>query len=167
MFNGKLFLLQTLSGYRGPTDLDPRGVQLILDGDIDNQTLGQGVLDCISKSRFVLPRKRTDVVQHPLVEFDEQMYDKEILRASYKHWTSQAIERLGFKGEKEIFKHMKFCGIEVIDSVMTISPTRHDSLFEWSREKSDGIEDVVISMNLSSEDIGAALRIGFNRCRGT
>jgi len=166
LFNGKLIFLQTLSGYRGPRDIDPRGPQRVFEADVDDAVLGQAVTEVVAKSRFVLPKKRTDVIQHPLVEFDAEMYDKAILRNWYQTWSVPAMERFGFRDEKDLFRRMKRCAVEVNGLVMTITPTHHESLFGWGREEGDGIEDVELDVTSSAADIGAALRLAFSRCTG-
>ena len=166
MCNGRLIYLQTLSGYRGPRESDHRGLQYTLPFDIEDQMLGQALLEVVAKSRFVLPRKRTDVVQHPDVEFDEEMFDPKIREARYKAWVQKTIEQFGYKSEREIFKRMMLCSIQIECGVITFSPTRHHSLLGWSREENDGLEEVTLADTSSPKEVGAALRLAFSRCVG-
>ncbi len=119
-----------------------------------------------AKSRFVLPRKRTDVVQHPEVEFDEEMFEPIIREARYKAWLQKCIEQFGYKSEREVFRRMMRCGIEMENGVIAILPTLHESLFGWGRQQNDEIEDVKLAQTSSWTEIGAALREGFSRCLG-
>lgn len=61
---------------------------------------------------------------------------------------------------------MKNCGIHCFNGVITISPTRHEKLEGWGREKGDGIEDVILSVDSSPTEIGAGLRLALSRCKG-
>jgi hypothetical protein len=144
--NGRLIYLQSLSGYRGPRESDHRGLDFTLpfDVDVDDVALRNAMVAVVAKSRFILPRKRVDVVQHPDVEFDEEMFSLGIREARYRDWPQMVVQDSGYRTEKEIFERMMRCQIEAENGVMTISPSKHDSLFGWGREENDGLEDVII-----------------------
>jgi len=74
------------------------------------------------------------------------------------------MDRYGYRTKRALFKNMKSCGILAEGDVIIISPSRHEKLEAWGREKGDGIEDVVIEANRSPSEIGAALRLAFSRC---
>jgi hypothetical protein len=166
MCNGDFICLITYSGYRGSYCLDPKGRQIFLTLDVDDEVLGQGMLDVLAGSRFVVPARRTDVWQHPDVEFDLDLYDYKKTADRYSEWVKALMLRFGYKTKRALFKDMKNCFVKNEGELLTVMPRHHEKLEAWGREKDDGIEDVVISADSTPAEIGAALRLAFSRCTG-
>jgi len=74
------------------------------------------------------------------------------------------MERYGYRTRRALFKDMEYCGIFRKDEKIVFWPLIHKKLELWSRLKSDGIEDVIVPANGSPSEIGAALRLAFDRC---
>jgi hypothetical protein len=162
-FNGDFILVETFSGYTSSMR-DPKGKQRFLAPDANDEELGLAVLDALASSRFVLPGPRTDVWIHPDAGFDMELYDYRQTAARYAAWTKDLMARYGYKTKRALFKNMKSCSIERKGGTITISPSHHEKLEAWSREKDDGIEDAVIAADAKPAEIGAALRLAFSRC---
>ena len=60
---------------------------------------------------------------------------------------------------------MMRCSIEISDGRLTISPSCHEKLEAWSGKGLTEDDDVVLSVNSTTEEIGAGLRLAFSRCR--
>jgi hypothetical protein len=163
--NGDFILVETFSGYTSSMR-DPIGKQHFLAPDANDEELGFAVLDALAHSRFVLPAPRTDVWIHPEASFDMELYDYRQTAARYAAWTNDLMARYGYKTKRALFKTMKSCSIESKGGVVTISPSHHEKLEGWGREHDDGIEDVVIPADNTPSEIGAALRLAFDRCTG-
>ncbi len=162
--NPDFFCIETYSGY-GAHQLDPDGAQHIASLDTNNAELGNMILDALSRSRFVLPKPRTDVWIHPETEFDAAFYDQD-MKKIYDNWNSNLISRFGYKNNQQLFKKMINCGINCRNDLITISPSNHDRLDGWS---GDGLTDeakVILPADSTPAEIGAALRLAFSRCIG-
>lgn len=164
--NNEFISIQTYSGYGGGMNADPKGVEHILPADASDDALGSALLDALSRSRFVLARPRTDVWQHPEVEFDADLTDPERTQERYKAWVANLMARFGYKTKRALFKDMMSCGIELDDGVITIRPSHHERLEAWGREKDDVFVDVAIAEDRPAAEIGAALKLAFSRCTG-
>lgn len=155
--------IETYSGY-GSTRLDPKGVQHIVQTDIENSELGALILDALSHSRFVLPEPRPEIWVHPETIYDPTLYDKHAMSLVYSDWITNLMSRFGYKNKKELFKHMKSCSIRCLEQKIIISPSNHDRLEGWSGLMDT--EDVMIKEGSIPFEIGAALRLAFSRCKG-
>jgi hypothetical protein len=163
-YNGDFYCVETLSGYGGSSTLDPKGKQHLLAPDVNDETLGLAVRDALAHSRFVLPEPRTDVWQHPDVEFDLELNDYKKVAERYAEWIKNLMEHYSYKTKRALFKDMESCTIVSRSGVLTIQASRHQKLEQWGREKADLIEDVAIPDTSTPAEIGAALRLAFTRC---
>jgi hypothetical protein len=163
-YNGDFYCVETLSGYRGSCTLDPKGKQHLLPPEVSDEILGLAVRDALAHSRFVLPERRTDVWQHPDVEFDLELDDYKKTAERYAAWIKNLMEHYGYKTKRALFKDMESCTIVSRSGLLTIQPSRHQKLEQWGREKTDQIEDVTIPADSAPAEIGAALRLAFRRC---
>lgn len=76
------------------------------------------------------------------------------------------MEKYGYKTKRALFKDMKNCSIHCINDLIIISPTHHEKLESWSGKGINESDNVVISVNESPAEIGAALRLALSRCTG-
>ncbi len=151
-FNGDFYCIETYSGFRGGSG-DPLGKQHLLPPDVINEVLGAALLDALNHSRFITDEKE-------LRSFNN--YEKR--KTDDAKWVSDLILRFGYRNKQRLFKSMESCLIECREELLTITPFTHEKLEGWGREKDDGIEDVVINKNATPEEVGAALRLAFERC---
>lgn len=150
----EFLLIETQSGL-GMVGADPLYPLHLLQPDADEHTIGKTILQALSDSRTL------DNPVERMVFFD---LDKG--KEQYAAWISLLKERYGYKTKKALFKDMRNCGIHCANDVITISPKRHEKLEAWGRTKGDGIENVILSVNSSPAEIGAALRLALSRCKG-
>lgn len=163
--NGEFICVETCSGYRGGIR-DPKGKQHLLTPDVDNETLGMALLDAMTHSRFVLPERRSDVWQHPEVEFDLDLYDYKQSIERTLAWTKALMERYGYKTKRALFKDMKNCTVHWQGDVITILPWHHEKLETWSGDGIRTSDQVVIPANSTPAEVGASLQLAFSRCTG-
>ncbi|AJJ03252.1 hypothetical protein BZ17_3149 [Yersinia pseudotuberculosis IP 32953] len=149
----EFLLIETQSGL-GMVAADNLFPPHLLPPDIDNQSIGETILQALSDSRTLT------------VKECETFFDFEKGKEEYAAWVAMLMEKYGYKTKKSLFKNMKNCGIHCFNGVITISPTRHEKLEGWGREKGDGIEDVILSVDSSPTEIGAGLRLALSRCKG-
>lgn len=164
--NNEFCLIETRSGYTGGTDSDPKSLEHIMPADASDDALGLALLEALRRSRFVLARPRTDVWQHPEVEFDADLSDPQRSLERYRAWVSNLMSRFGYKTKRALFKDMMSCSVELDDGVITIRPSHHARLEMWGREKDDVFVDVEIAADRPAAEIGAALKLAFSRCTG-
>lgn len=153
-YTQEFLCVDTYSGL-GRVGKDPAFPSNLLPSRADDQSVGDIILQALLNSR-------TLTVLEDRVAF----FDLEKGKERYANWIAMLMEKYGYKSKKALFKDMKNCGIHCVNGVITISPTRHEKLEGWGREKGDGIVDVILSADSSPAEIGAGLRLALSRCKG-
>lgn len=164
--NNDFFCTNTYSGYSGPTNWDPKGVQNLLPLDVSDDVLGAAVISSMDATRFVLPAPRKDVWIHPDVEFDMDLFDYKKGEEFYDSWVADMMRRYGYKTKRALFKGMNSCSVKSADGVIAIRPSHHEKLEAWSAAGINEEDHVKLPATASPEEIGAALRLAFSRCTG-
>ncbi|CNH85137.1 contact-dependent growth inhibition system immunity protein [Yersinia pekkanenii] len=151
--NNEFFSVDTYSGL-GMVGRDPLFPPHQLPPDADDQTIGEAVLLALSNSRTLSLEESAD------------FFDLEKGQEQYAAWIAMLMQKYGYKTKRALFKDMKNCSIHCINGVITISPTRHEKLEAWGGRGIKESDDVVISVNSTPAEIGAALRLALSRCKG-
>ena len=134
------------------TTRDPDGLQTILPLDVSDEELGQVTLLALAKSRIL------DVSElGPLINRDN-------VKKRYDAWVADLMAKYNYKTKRALFKNMMRCSVEISDGRLTISPSCHEKLEAWSGEGLTEDDDVVLSVNSTTEEIGAGVRLDFSRC---
>lgn len=150
----EFFCIDTYSGL-GMTARDFLYPSNIVLSNASNVELGNAILKGLSHSRTIASREeRAD------------LFDLLKSKDRYNEWVQKLINISSFKSRRALFKNMKKCGVHCVNEVITISPSRHEKLEAWGRKKGDEIDDIILSTNASREEIGVALRLAMNRCKG-
>ena len=144
--------IHTCSGFR-TSAYDPNGKQHFLNIDDSDETLGLALLDSLAHSRFLS------------LEEVSLFFDYKLVAQRYSQWVTMLINGFNYPNKKALFKHMKWCNIEMQNHLIKIKPLHHQKLEGWGREKGDGTEDVFIEATRPASEIGVALREAFTRCR--
>lgn len=154
LFSNKDFLIISTYSGLGKTKRDPIFPTHLLSPNVGDEELGKIILQALSDSRT-------------LAELEERVafFDLEKGKEQYAAWIAMLMGKYGYKSKKALFKDMKNCGIHCVNGIITISPTRHEKLEGWGREKGDGIEDVILPTTSSPAEIGAGLRLALSRCK--
>ena len=147
--NERFICIVPQSGYR-LAFADPMATERLLVPDAPNDVLGEAVSSGLAESRFL--------------SLEEANAVRATADSRYQEWVTSLMGRYGFKTKNALFKNMKSCSVMRFDGNLVVVPSHHDRADSWSRSKDDGIEDVVIAADSSVADIGAALRLGFDRC---
>ena len=150
--NQDFILVVTFSGYRSRTS-DPDGIQILLPLDVSDEELGQATLLALSKSR--------------VIEVSEigTFFNIDNIKKRYDAWVADLMTKYNYKTKRALFKNMMQCTVEIRDERLTISPSRHEKLEVWSGKGISDDDKVVLSVNSTTEEIGAGLRLAFSRCR--
>ncbi|MCC8374950.1 MULTISPECIES: contact-dependent growth inhibition system immunity protein [Photorhabdus] len=151
-FNGDFYSIQTYSG-NGLLGVDPLGSEYLLQPVASDQELGKAVLDALSKSRII-----------PLDEYGDY-FDHDANDKQYKNWITEMMGSYGYRSKRQLFKKMNNCNIRLLDGVITIMPYGHKKLELWTGQGIVESDYVIIPANSSPEEVGAALRLAFSRCR--
>ena len=142
----------TYSGYSSiAIDLD--GIQTVLPLDVSDEELGQVTLLALSKSRVI------DVSEIGT------FFNIDNIKKRYDAWVADLMAKYNYKTKRALFKNMMQCSLRISDGILTISPTRHEKLEGWGWEGISDDDKVVLSVNSTTEEIGAGLRLAFSRCR--
>jgi hypothetical protein len=122
------------------------------------------VQDALAHSRFVLPAPKAGTVYPAEVTFDLDLYDYKLVSERYEAWVSDLIGRYGYKTKRALFKSMKSSSIVCQGKSITMQPSHHEQLDEWSGEGIAEEEYVTVSAQSEAELLGQALRLAFSRC---
>lgn len=145
--------VDTYSGL-GMTGRDPLFPSHLLPPNADDISIGETILLSLSNSRSLTIREeRAD------------FFNLERNKENYKQWIAMLMGKYNYKTKRKLFNNMKKCGVHLVNGLITISPSRHEKLEAWGRTKGDGIEDVVLSVDSTPEEIGAGLRLALSRCK--
>ena len=150
--NQDFILVVTYSG-RGIIARDPDGIQTIFPLDVSDEELGQATLLALAKSRIL-----DDIEIWPFM-------DRDNVKKRYDTWVADLMNKYNYKTRRTLFKNMMQCSVEISDERLTISPSWHEKLEAWSGEGISDNDKVVLSVNSTTEEIGAGLRLAFSRCR--
>jgi len=142
-----------MSGW-GSLRADYAGLHFVLSPDASDIELGDAVLLALSKSRFV----------HP--DSDPELFDNIRVAERYNTWITDLMNAFGYRTKTNMFKGMKSPDVEVRNGQITIIPTK--------RERGEGFgptlrgekDHVHLPANSSPEEVGAAIRLGLERCIG-
>src|SRR5262245_50085137 len=107
----RFYSVATFSGFRllyGDPDCEP----VLLDPDVDDETLGSAILTALSKSRFVTSEEMQSVYNTKMHEIK----DKSELRAKLR------VKRYAYKNMTQMKKEMKYVGIRFSGDQITFEP---------------------------------------------
>jgi hypothetical protein len=149
--NNDFISIKTCSGYFNFL-VDPAVPEILLAPTANEEEIGRAVLDALSRSQISNP------------EVNEDFFNLQKASQRYEEWVSQTMMKYGYKTKRALFSNMKNCWIDVREDILIIKPSCHIRLEEWGRKKSDGLEDVVVSVASSAHEVGSALKEAFNRC---
>ncbi|WP_165011079.1 contact-dependent growth inhibition system immunity protein [Neisseria yangbaofengii] len=149
--NEKAFIIQTYSGL-GMIGIDHLYPPHILPLDTNDKILGDIVLQALANSR---------TLNNEAERIDFFDFNKETQR--HIDWLNHLYEKLGYKTKRALFKNMMSCTIWLNNGRIKISPSRHVKLEAWEGIK--GVENVIVTLDNTPEEIGAGLRLALSRCR--
>ena len=151
--NQDFILVVTQSGDTQRVNDYDFGKAYYLPVDVNDTTLGEAVLDCLAACRWIT--------------YDDDpsfFYPMETIVPRYNQWVADTMAKYGYKTKNKMFRQMDSCSFRQSENLIEISPSKHEKLEAWGREKDDGIEDVIIPADSTPAEIGAALKLAFSRC---
>ncbi|MGD9584545.1 MAG: contact-dependent growth inhibition system immunity protein [Lysobacterales bacterium] len=150
--NEKILSVSTLSGYRGTVG-DPKGAQYDFLLDVPDEALGQAVLDCLARSRFL-----------DTPELRAELYPVEAVLSDARAWTERLMAFGAYKTKSALFRRMMKVSIEEEDGKLTFSPWHHVRSDSWDEGQLTAADNVLASMEDPPAALGAALRVALGRC---
>jgi hypothetical protein len=141
--------LKTLSGYRLAL-LDPQGKHYHFAPTVSDIELGNAVVSVLEASRFMTP--------------DEAAVLRTNVDKIYEEWVATTLAQHGYKNRRELFRSMRSCSIERRGDTIKIIPSCHEKLEGWSGDGITPDDHVILTGGKTAEEIGAALRLAFERC---
>lgn len=149
--NADFIFIGTCSG-RGRVRLDPEGKQLLFAPDSDVKQLGQAVLEALAASRFLS------------LEETGTFFNLEISKRDYDAWVERLLNQYQYKSKRNLFKKMKHCLINKIDSQIIFSPTKQDKLEAWTGSGFKDSDKIIVPVGASEEALGKALLDCLDKC---
>lgn len=149
--NEKSLIIQTLSGF-SMVMIDHLYPPHILPLDTSATILGATVLLALENSRTLTNEiERIDFLR---LENTKPRYDA---------WVSYLIEALDYKNKRTLFKNMMSCSIRLHNGIIRIRPSYHVKLEAWEGIK--GVDNIILTLDNTPEEIGAGLRLALSLCR--
>jgi hypothetical protein len=141
--------LTTVSGYRLGL-LDPVGKHYHFPLNVADEDLGAAVVAVLDSSRFLSANESSTL--------------RISAQAHYEEWVAWLMRERRYRNRREMFESMRSCRIERLDDTITFIPTNHEKREGWSGEGITQAAYVTVAVNSRSAEIGASLRLAFNRC---
>ncbi|MBV8474038.1 MAG: CdiI family contact-dependent growth inhibition immunity protein [Hyphomicrobiales bacterium] len=138
-----------LSGYRMVQPEDDDYVIYLPPGAAD-EALGQALLQCLDKSRFIWPPD------------ERKFFDWRRYVPIYKKWQKDFMQRYGYKTKREAYRNWDWCRVTRSGGNISIQPHKRDKPGYFDDLPPD--RTVVISATSDAAVAGAALRQALDRC---
>jgi hypothetical protein len=145
----RFICVQPMSGYRMIQQEDD-GYAIYLPPGAADEALGQALLNCLDKSRFIPPLTEPEF-------FDWRRYVP-----LYKNWQKDFMRRYGYKTKREAYRNMDWCRVERSEGKISLQPHKRDKP-EYFRDLPPE-RTVVIPATNDAAAAGAALRQALDRC---
>ncbi|HYA73434.1 MAG TPA: contact-dependent growth inhibition system immunity protein [Roseiarcus sp.] len=145
----KFVCLQPKSGY-GLIQPNDDGFAIYLPPDADDEILGQALLKCLDRSRFIQPPAEPEF-------FEWQRY-----MPLYKNWQKDFMQRYGYKTKREAYRNLDWCRVKRSEGKISLQPHKRDKPEYFSDLPPEST--VVIPATTDAIAAGAALRLALDRC---
>jgi hypothetical protein len=146
--NEKVLCLSTTST-GAMTVNDPDGLELFLSPCTGDVELGEAVRACLELSRLI-----------PNEERKTKFHQTEVVKR-YELWKEKMMTLSGVSSKRTLFKRLKLCSISSKDGLIKFCPLSMIKMETWQSIKGAEVE---VPETCSNEELGAALRLAFERC---
>ena len=144
----RFICVQPKSGYR-MIQPDDDNYAIYLPPDADDEALGQALLECLDKSRFIPPT-------------DREFFKWERYVPLYKAWQKDFMRRYGCKTKREAYKNWNWCRVRRSEGKISLRPHKRDKPEQFCDLPPE--RTVVIAATTDAAAAGAALRLALDRC---
>ncbi|MFZ6747265.1 contact-dependent growth inhibition system immunity protein [Undibacterium sp. JH2W] len=148
--NQDFFCFFVLTG-RGVLFKDPAIPWRLLPLNASTATLGEMVISLLKSSTILS------------VEDAKKIFDSGDLQKNSLIWQETISAEYSYKNKGNMFTKMIRCDVKELDGEITIGPSCHDKITSW--QGMADVENVIVSVNSSYEEVGLALSDAFERCR--
>lgn len=131
---------------------DPDVPPFYLENDVNDETLGRTLRVAWGAGKKVS------------VDEFQQIYKSGAVQESGRERDAFAINKYGYKSQREMGKGMDCCWIRVLNGNVEIKPTHHNRVDGYTGISNDSSELINLPDSSSDQEIGIALREGFRRC---
>ncbi len=139
------------SGYRMKIR-DPQATEFFLSLTVTDKELGETVLKSLEESRILTPEESGEI--------------RDFTRKDYPLWVERTMKRFGYKTKGAMFRKMLRCSIDIQDdNDILFTPSYQCRMDAWSGDFMKESDRLLIPLNSPPEEIGAALRLTFTRCK--
>jgi len=146
----KFFIVTPLSGYRRQLPEDEL-YSIYLEPGATEATLGQAVLEALSKSRFIHPHT------------DRGFFKMDRVLTADKRWHQEFMKRYSYKTKRDAYKNMRYCFAERREGKISIQPHKRDVKpglwWDLPPEKT-----VILPETNDPGIVGAAATMALNHC---
>lgn len=134
---------------------DPDGINFYYENDVENASLGSGVLACLNKC-------------WDMEESDFPLRPAEMARknaSNYPARLSEEMKRFGYKHKRARNQNMLRVVVKLNDKTITLEPTNHVSLESWTEEKINPADHIDVASSVSNAEMGHLVKVAFERCK--
>ena len=146
----RFICVQPMSGYGAMVQPDDDAFAIYLPPEAADEALGQALLKCLDKSRFIWPPDEPDF-------FEWRRY-----MPLYTNWQKDLMQRYGYKTKREAYRNWDWCRVERSEGRISMRPQKRDKpeyFCELPPERR-----VVILATTDATTTGVALRQALDRC---
>lgn len=146
----KFICINTSSGY-GLLTMDPNFPSIALSLDCSDQTLGEKLLLALQQSNTLINNEDYDVLFNP-----------KNVKEKWNNWLNQLKLDYQYRSKRHLLSNMLNCSVFLLNNQLSINPSHHSKWEGW--DGLDDSQDVILSLDNSTKEIGAGLRLALSRC---
>jgi hypothetical protein len=135
--------------------LDPDGIHFYYDDGVDDAILGSGVLVCLNKC-------------WNMEESDFPLRPAEMARKNASLYPARLAgekKRFGYKHNRARNQNMLRIFVKLNDKTITLEPTNHISLENWTPHNIEPIDHIKVDSTVSDAEFGRLIKLAFERCK--
>lgn len=135
---------------------DPDGINFYYENDVESSILGYGVITCLNKCWDL-----GDSDDAPLIH--AEMARKNA--STYPARLSEEMKRFGYKYKRARNQNMLKVIVKLNDKTITLEPTNHIALENWTEDKINPIDHINVDSNVNNAEMGRLVKLAFERCK--
>ncbi len=135
---------------------DPDGIHFYYGNDVDPATLGSGIIACLNKCRDLGDGDEASLMHAELARKNASTYPTRL---------ADEMKRFGYKHKKARNHNMLKVVVTLNGKTITLEPTNHIALENWTEEKIDPIDHISVDSNVDDAEIGRLVKLAFERCK--
>ena len=94
----------------------------------------------------------------------QALFKSGIVQKKMKEHEASSIQEHGYKSRRALYVNMKNCTVSQREDRIEVQPMHHNSIDGFSATKQDMSKMLILNVDASDSELGAAVKEGFDRC---